>query len=206
MYLSGRRQLLEYRLQVQWSIDQIAQSSKRNSWLALPNSESNPHDYCVSCRNGSKTTAGGIIRNLLHYWLARSCAQLLAHGIIDDISGAKFYSIAGGVAMAALWQAWVRFALQCFHCQCVRSGEPGPRQLLIQGDREIIKVPIRLMPRPYAHACKRVWLHKSKSLGSLRNLKEFNDIAKRRLLEYRSSVRKNLCTSVWVKLLQFTLA
>ena len=139
MYLSGRRQLLEYQLQVQWSIDQIAQSSKRNSWLALPNSESNPHDYCVSCRNGSKTTAGGIIRNLLHYWLARSCAQLLAHGIIDDISGAKFYSIAGGVAMAALWQAWVRFALQCFHCQCVRSGEPGPRQPLIQGDREIIK-------------------------------------------------------------------
>ena len=45
------------------------------------------------------------------------------------------------------------------------------------------------MPRPYARARKRVWLHKSKSLGSLQNLKMSNEIAKRRLLEYCGSER-----------------
>jgi len=33
-----------------------------------------------------------------------------------------------------------------------------------------------LMPRPYAHACERVWLHQLKFLGSLQNLKATNEI------------------------------
>jgi len=41
----------------------------------------------------------------------------------------------------------------------------------------------RLVPRPYTRACERVWLHKSKSLGPLQNLKASNEIAKRCLLE-----------------------
>jgi len=40
-----------------------------------------------------------------------------------------------------------------------------------------------LVPRPYAHVRERVWLHKSKSLGPLQNLKASNEITKRRLLE-----------------------
>ena len=40
-----------------------------------------------------------------------------------------------------------------------------------------------LMPRPYAHVRERVWLHKSKSLGLLQNLKASNEIAKQRWLE-----------------------
>jgi len=40
-----------------------------------------------------------------------------------------------------------------------------------------------LVPRPYARAHERVWLHKSKSLGPLQNLKVSNEIAKWRLLE-----------------------
>jgi len=46
-----------------------------------------------------------------------------------------------------------------------------------------------LVPRPYAHACERVSLHKSKSLGLLQNLKASYEIAKRRLLEYCGSKR-----------------
>jgi len=42
---------------------------------------------------------------------------------------------------------------------------------------------ISLVSRPYACAHERVWLHKSKSLGSLQNLKASNEIAKWRLLE-----------------------
>jgi len=44
-----------------------------------------------------------------------------------------------------------------------------------------------LVPRPYARAHERVWLHKSKSLGPLQNLKASNQIAKRPLLEYCGS-------------------
>jgi len=40
-----------------------------------------------------------------------------------------------------------------------------------------------LMPRPYARVRERVWIHKSKSLGLLQNLKVSNGIAKRCLLE-----------------------
>jgi len=40
-----------------------------------------------------------------------------------------------------------------------------------------------LVPRSYAHAREKVWLYKSKSLGSLQNLNMSNEIAKRRLLE-----------------------
>jgi len=39
-----------------------------------------------------------------------------------------------------------------------------------------------LMPKPYAHARERVWLHKSKSLGPLQNLMVSNEIAKLHLL------------------------
>ena len=42
---------------------------------------------------------------------------------------------------------------------------------------------LSLVPRPYACARERVWLHKSKSLSPLQNLKASNEIAKRRLLE-----------------------
>ena len=45
------------------------------------------------------------------------------------------------------------------------------------------------MPRPYTRVRKRVWLHKSKSLGSLQNLKMSNEITKWCLLEYCSSER-----------------
>ena len=41
-----------------------------------------------------------------------------------------------------------------------------------------------LVPRPHARAREKVWLHKSKSLGPLQNLKASNEIAKRRFLEY----------------------
>jgi len=40
-----------------------------------------------------------------------------------------------------------------------------------------------LMPRTYACAREKVWLHKSKSLGLLQNLKASNKIAKLGLLE-----------------------
>jgi len=35
-----------------------------------------------------------------------------------------------------------------------------------------------LVPRSYAHACERVWLYKSKSLGSLQNLNMSSEMAK----------------------------
>ena len=40
-----------------------------------------------------------------------------------------------------------------------------------------------LVPRPHARAREKVWLHKSKSLGPLQNLKASNAITKRHLLE-----------------------
>jgi len=35
---------------------------------------------------------------------------------------------------------------------------------------------LSLMPRPCARVCERVWLHKSKSLGLLQNLKASNNV------------------------------
>jgi len=40
-----------------------------------------------------------------------------------------------------------------------------------------------LMPKFYAHVRERIWLHKSKSLGPLQNLKTSNEITKLCLLE-----------------------
>ena len=61
------------------------------------------------------------------------------------------------------------------------------------------KTEYSLVPRP--------WLHKSKSLGPLQNLKASNEIAKRRLLEYCSSERiyilpceSNSFTILWLSL------
>ena len=67
--------------------------------------------------------------------------------------------------------------------------------------------PDSLVPRPYARARERVWLHKSKSLGSLQNLKASNEIAKWRLLEYCGSKRiyvlpceSNSFTILWLSM------
>jgi len=51
-------------------------------------------------------------------------------------------------------------------------------------DEELkLYINISLVPRPNAHACKRVWLHKPKSLGSHQNLKVSNENTKRCLSE-----------------------
>jgi len=49
--------------------------------------------------------------------------------------------------------------------------------------QQIAHLETSLMPRHNACACGRVWLHKSKSLGSPQNLKVSNEITKWRLLE-----------------------
>ena len=57
------------------------------------------------------------------------------------------------------------------------------RSLMTARDSLHMFVVNSLVPRPYTYARERVWLHKSKSLGPLQNLKVSNEIAKRRLLE-----------------------
>jgi len=54
----------------------------------------------------------------------------------------------------------------------------------LQANRAIsVRLRASLVPRPYACVRERVWLHKSKSLGSLQNLKASNEIAKWCLLQ-----------------------
>jgi len=50
-------------------------------------------------------------------------------------------------------------------------------RLILESD---LQVSLSLVPRPYTRASERVWLHKSKSLGPLQNLKASNEIAKQR--------------------------
>jgi len=55
------------------------------------------------------------------------------------------------------------------------------------------------VPRPNARARERVWLHKSKSLGSLQNLKASNEITKQQIIVVAKEIYYYSCTSVWVE-------